>query len=334
VASEEKTQVWGLFALWSVFAITAGLIVFPFIRHLLLAVVFTIIFWPLYSWASDRTGWPRATALMLVLMLVLGVLIPGAVGAFFLLQNIPDDVAGAVQALDFSELESFIERLTGTELNLSEWFEGLVELLQDYIVGIAPRILVSAADATIGLFILFFTLYYLFYQGPDLLLKLRNTTPMHKRRFDSLMHRMRDITRGVLYGQLLTGLIEGVLLGVVFWILGVPFPVLWGALVVIFSLVPLLGPITIWVPASLWLLFTGQVWQGVVLVVFGAAVISQIDNVFRPYIMSRYTEVHPVIVLVGVLGGLHLLGFAGFFVGPLVLAILLVLTEFLREELA
>jgi predicted PurR-regulated permease PerM len=125
--------------------------------------------------------------------------------------------------------------------------------------------------------------------------------------------------KGVVYGILGTALAQGIVAGIGFWIAGVPSPLLWGLLTFFVSFIPG-GPPFVWVPATIWLFYTGQTGWGVFLAIWGIFVISGVDNVVRPYLISRGCNLPFILVLLGVLGGVLAFGFIGMFLGPVLLA--------------
>ena len=136
------------------------------------------------------------------------------------------------------------------------------------------------------------------------------------------------LTQAVLYGQVMTAVIQGALGGIALFIFGVPNWIFWGAIMIIMAFLPVLGTPLIWVPAAVGLILDGEMARGVGLLIFGATIVMNIDNFIRPRLVSGRTKVHPVLILIGVLGGLKIFGFIGMLIGPLVLALLMALIKF------
>ncbi|MGE5153972.1 MAG: AI-2E family transporter [Bdellovibrio bacteriovorus] len=133
---------------------------------------------------------------------------------------------------------------------------------------------------------------------------------------------MGDTTQAVLYGLVLTALLQGALAGIGYWAAGVQAPVLLGGVTAVFALVPFGTPV-VWGLVSLWLFLSGDTWAGAGLAAWGAIVVSQIDNLFRPLVISSATRIPYILVLFGVLGGIAAFGLLGLFLGPIVIAVLL-----------
>ena len=131
----------------------------------------------------------------------------------------------------------------------------------------------------------------------------------------------------MLKGDLVVGVVQGILGGLIFWILGMGTPVMWGAVMAVLSLLPAFGTSLVWVPAAIYLLLTGSAWKGVVLLAFGTLVISTIDNVLRPVLVSTDVKMPSYVVLVSSLGGIAIFGVNGVVIGPLLAAIFLTAWE-------
>jgi predicted PurR-regulated permease PerM len=138
---------------------------------------------------------------------------------------------------------------------------------------------------------------------------------------------------GVFNGQILMSVLQGFLGGIGFLIAGLPNPVLWGALMALFALLPVLGTFMIWVPAGIYLLITGHVWQGVFLLSYGVVLILLIvDTFLRPKLLGHSSDLHPIFVLVGVLGGAAVFGFIGLFLGPLLVGVMVSVLKVWEQE--
>jgi predicted PurR-regulated permease PerM len=155
--------------------------------------------------------------------------------------------------------------------------------------------------------------------------------PTRKQR---LSRRLQDVTRAVVFGTVVTALVQGALLGIAFWITGLPSPVVFGVLGTIASFIPLIGTSLIWVPASVYLLAQGVLWKAIFMAAWGGLLVGSADNFLRPMLVSGKAEVGTLTVFFGVLGGLAAFGTIGLFLGPVILALAIALIEFAEENLA
>ena len=139
------------------------------------------------------------------------------------------------------------------------------------------------------------------------------------------------MVRATIYGGLLIALVQGLIGGIAFWILGIHSPVLWGTAMAFFSFIPVGGTALIWAPASIILFIKGEVVRGVILIIIGVFGIAMVDNLLRPYFISSRTKIHPLLLFFAVLGGIQAFGLVGLVVGPLVATLCLTLIEIYAE---
>jgi predicted PurR-regulated permease PerM len=121
-------------------------------------------------------------------------------------------------------------------------------------------------------------------------------------------------------GNILVAALQGALGGIIFWLLGIHAPVLWGVVMALLSLLPAVGAALVWLPVAIYFLATGSVWQGVLLIGYGALVISLVDNFLRPFLVGKDTKMPDYLVLISTLGGIAAFGLNGFVIGPVIAA--------------
>ena len=200
-------------------------------------------------------------------------------------------------------------------------------------------VLFSLPGIILQIIITFFMLYYLFKDGPALIKRMQGILPLSKKHKTIVYDKLKNTTHAVMYGSILIALIQGALGALGFWIFGINSFFIWGMVMAIFALVPIVGTAIIWIPAALYLIAKGAtngnmtlVWSGVGLLIYGTLVISSADNLLKPKLIGNRSGMHPVVVLLGVLGGLSLFGFAGFLIGPLILAALTSFADIYQKE--
>ena len=189
-------------------------------------------------------------------------------------------------------------------------------------------------DLTLGVFIMFFVMFYAFREGAGFLAKIKDLLPLDPHLKDELFFEMRTVTQAVLYGQVMTAMIQGGLGGLTLLIFSVPDWIFWGVVMMVLSFLPFLGTPLIWVPAGVFKILDGEMGNGIGLLIVGATVVMNVDNVIRPRLVSGRTHVHPVLILIGVFGGLKVFGFIGMLVGPLFLALLVAFVKFYEQNYA
>ncbi len=181
-------------------------------------------------------------------------------------------------------------------------------------------------------FIMFFTLFYFLIDGKKTLRSLMELSPLKNEHDKLLVEKFISISRATLKGTIVVGVIQGLLGGLAFWIAGVPSPAIWGIVMVVLSVVPTFGTGIIWLPAGLILLFLGHLWQGVFVLAVGFGIISVIDNILRPKLVGRDTQMHPLVVFFATIGGLSLFGLPGFIIGPIIVSLFMALSEIYSIE--
>ena len=204
------------------------------------------------------------------------------------------------------------------------------------VVNFAERITAELAAAAVplvlGLVIASFVIYYGFAEGETFYAKLRHVIPLPDDIEESLFRDIRRVTNVVFIGNILVSVLGGVVGALSFVIFGVPNAVFWGFIMIILGILPLVGAPIIWGPAAAYLFVQGNVVGAVgILIINGGIVIGYVDNILRPKLIGKAANVHPVLVLIGILGGLEAFGALGFVIGPLVLAVFIALIRSYTE---
>ncbi len=145
--------------------------------------------------------------------------------------------------------------------------------------------------------------------------------PLGKKYEHLLFEKFLSTASSTIKSTILVGGLQGVLGGLLFFATGVPSPLIWGIVMAVFATIPVTGTFLVWLPAGVIMILTGHLWQGIVILVVGALIVSTIDNLLRPMIVGKDMQMHPVLVLFSTLGGLVVFGLSGFVIGPLVAAI-------------
>jgi predicted PurR-regulated permease PerM len=155
--------------------------------------------------------------------------------------------------------------------------------------------------------------------------------PLSDAKAREILDRTGEVIGASVYGVLVIAVVQGVLGGLAFWVLGLPSPLLWGVVMIFLSMIPMLGAFIVWVPAAIYLALTGHWLQAVILAVWGALVIGSIDNFLRPKLVGERTRLHELLIFFSVLGGLQVFGVIGIVLGPVIVAITLALLDVLRH---
>ncbi|WP_433630197.1 AI-2E family transporter [Halomicrococcus sp. NG-SE-24] len=307
----------GFFALLvTVLTVLAYLIVQPFVTYVLAAVLLAFLLYPLQRRYASRFG-PRTTALGLLAVAVAVLLVP--VGLVVLaLGNI------ATSNVTDRPVLRQVERLAGrfgVSIDVPSDAAGLGEQFVQLFAGQLTEVVGATVNAFIGLTLFVFLLYYFLVDGAQFVGWIRDLTPLPPDVQDELYAEANRITWAVIEGHVLVGLVQGLLGGLGLFVAGVPNAALWTLVMVLFAFVPVVGVAAVWLPATVYLLVAGRFLAAGFLFAYSATVISWIDNYLRAFLVDRGADLHPSVVLVGVVGGLFVMGPLGLFFGPIVLAL-------------
>lgn len=304
-----------------------------FLEAIFLAGLFSALFNPLYQRVRKRVGGRDGLAsLLTVLLALLFVFVPLLL---VILTVIGQAVDIAIQTkpwlqTTFSEpgyISAWLSQLPFYD-QLLPYREMLLEHLGGFVGGISKAVVDLFQSATLGTvsvvmtaFIVLYTMFFFLIDGDKLIQQILYYLPLDDRDEELLLSRFTSVTRATLKGTAVIGFLQGSLAGLGFWALGVPSALLWAVVMMFMSVVPGVGGTLIWGPAVLYLLGMGQVWQGVSLLIYCAAVVGSIDNVLRPKLVGGDTQLHELMIFFSTLGGLVMFGFPGFIIGPIVAAL-------------
>jgi predicted PurR-regulated permease PerM len=222
--------------------------------------------------------------------------------------------------VDMQQIRSAVENAA---VVATQWVAGLA-------LGWGQNLLIAAIFFGLMLYFLFF----FFRDGQRIVAGIVRALPLGGNREERLLQKFMEVARATVKGTLVVAAVQGVLGGIMFAIVGIEGAVFWGVVMGVMSLLPALGPALVWLPAAMILVTMGMVWQAVVIAVGGALVIGLVDNLLRPILVGRATEMPDYLVLLATLGGLSAFGLAGFIAGPVIAAMFLVIWEMFSEEYA
>ncbi len=309
----------------------AFLTVLPLLSNIILAFVLAFLFYPVYEYIRKRLKNSNISASVMIIIILLIILIPGSLVIDSLITQTSNAYSFASK-INLESINDYVPSFLGDSFDANKYVSEIVFKIRDFVLSSAPSVIGSVAETILGLFVMFFVMFYAFRDGKDWISKLKENLPLKKKYTEKLFRDARNILDAVIYGYFLTALIQGSLGGLLFFILGIPNPVFWGFVMIILALLPFLGTPIVWIPAAIIELIGGRYASGIILLVIGSVVLMNIDNYLRPTLISSRSNVHPVIILLGVIGGMIFFGFVGIILGPLILTLLLVITKFFVLE--
>lgn len=304
----------------------------PFIAPLAWALTLAAIFAPLQRWLEIRVKSPSIAALIAVLAIGTIVVVP----TFLVGQKLIQQAAnGAIMAnelvktgnwrQDFENQARLIPLIKSfsDQLDLGAFATTVTGWLSERAGALLAGSVFQLLSFTLTLYVLFFFLR----DRKKALRSIRNLAPLTRKEMDRLILRFDDTIHATVYGTLATSAVQGALGGLMFWWLGLPSPLLWGVIMAILSVIPVLGAFVVWVPAAIYLAINGDWVKAIILASWGTLVVGSADNLLRPFMVGKRLEQHTVLAFFSVVGGLVFLGAVGLILGPLILTFTTVLLE-------
>jgi predicted PurR-regulated permease PerM len=324
--------------LWLLLVVSIGFawLLLPFYGAVFWGTVLSIIFSPIQRWLvgkfGDRPTLAALTTLLLVLIIVIipllmiagGLVQEGALiyqqiktgdlnfGLYFqqAVDALPTSIHSLLTRFDLTDIRSLQTKLSAGAMQGSQ-----------FLATKAFSIGQDTFQFVISFGIMLYLLFFLLRDGPHLARRIRNTIPLSEDHKLHLLQKFTTVIRATVKGNIVVAIAQGALGGMIFWILGIQGALLWGTMMAFLSLLPAIGAALIWGPVAIYFLLTGVIWKGVVLILFCVLVIGVVDNVLRPILVGKDTQMPDYVVLIATLGGMSLFGINGFVIGPVIAAL-------------
>jgi len=313
--------------------VIALFIIWPFLIPILTAAVLAYLFYPVYKAINRKTKKKNLSAFVVTIIIIAVIVIPTGI----ILYKVGREASTSYLRMKQIVYTGFEECKTGAICSFLKrpqtryYFEQGLSKITDYLTESAYNFILSIPRRLLDVLIIFFTAFFLLRDGAYLVEKLRRYTPLRKKQEEHIFRQLKEVTRSVIYGFFLMAIIEGVLAAVAFWIAGMTSPVLWAGVVAILAFIPFIGATAVWVPAAVISLLFGET-SAFAIIVVGGIIISSIDTFVKPRVVGKKAKVHPILIFIGLLGGLKLFGVVGIIFGPLILALVFTFIEMYRKE--
>lgn len=314
----------------------------PFLKALFLALVLTIAFMPVHEWVSRRVRGRTLAALATTLAVILVIAVPllfitrslvsqGASLYGFITQQMSGPWSGRL-AWANQAVQQLAEQTGIPPQQVKSAITGRVQELGAWVVGMAGWA-TRGFIQQVGTAILTFLILFFFLRDREHYHHVMvDTLPLPPGRSQQLASTLRETVVGNLYGMVAVALIQGSLIAVGWWMVGLRAPLFWGAIASIFSFIPLVGPSLVWWPGVFVLAVQGRWIAAAVLLVWGAVVVSSVDYIVRPRFAAKGANTNTLLVLLSLLGGLRAFGAIGIIAGPVVLSAVTALLRMIGEE--
>jgi predicted PurR-regulated permease PerM len=329
------------FLLALVIAITAtfAFVIKDFLMTIFVAAIFSGLAHPLYLQLQRIFGGREAPAsaltLLIIVLLVGGPLVFIASIVTAEAVRMTDNVTPFVRQLinEPTSINSYLDRIPGIE-RLAPYRETLLTKAGEAAGNLGKVIVSSLTNTTrdtlaliVDFFMMLYAMFFFLMNGRRYLDSVLRYLPLRESEQNQMLQRFVSVARATIKGTLLIGIVQGALGGMIFAVLGIAGAVLWGLLMIVLSLLPVIGGALVWVPAAIVLAFQGAWIKAIVLTVFCSLVIGSIDNVLRPRLVGHDTEMSDLVILFSTLGGIAAFGAIGFIVGPLIAALFVTIWE-------
>lgn len=304
----------------------------PFFPALAWALALAVLFAPVHRWLESKIKWPNLAAALCVLVAVLVVVVP----ALFMAERIASEVASGAETvsaavasgqwrhtLDDHPRLAPAARWVEQQLDLPQTVKAATSWLADAAGGFVRRSILQL----VGLVLTFYMLFYFLRDRGAALASLRSLSPLSEADMNRLFSDVFDTVHATVYGTFAVAAVQGVLGGLMFWWLDLPEPLLWGVVMGMLAVVPVLGAFVVWIPAAILLALEGSAGQALLLTLWGTVVVGGIDNLLYPMLVGGRLRMHSLTAFVSIVGGLIVLGPSGLILGPVIFTATRVLLE-------
>ena len=311
----------------------------PLLNIFLASIILTYVFYPLYTRIKKPLKYENLSILITLVLIVLIFLMP----FIFVASQIPRQSAQIYNYVeenivkkDYFDLEckdsGFGKCAVVNFVSGSGYFnfDEIINAVFKKITEIATYIVVRIPNTIVGIALALFISFFLFKDGKKLLNNIVQMIPLDKKHSKKLVEQFGQVTYSVVFAHIIVAIAQGALGTIGFYIFGVESAIFWGVIMAIFALIPLIGPAIIWIPTSIFLIINGIInssyWamgMGIGLFLYGIFIISLVDNLLRIKLIGGKADVHPLTILVGIIGGINLFGIMGVFIGPIALSLLI-----------
>lgn len=322
------------------------LIVKPLFQALFFGAFLAYLCYPIYKWLLKKMQQKTIAALLVCLLIILLLVLPG----FFFVKTLVQETyviylivkqrlaLGIFGGCSYGFCDLLREITSNVEVRYQ--IQEAVAWTTKWIVNKASAVLVSIPKIVLNLIVMLAALFYFLKEGEGIIARLGEYVKMRDGKYRRLQSRLKDIIHGITFGYLLLAFVQGVLAALGFFIFGISSPLFWGLVVAILALIPILGSTLIWVPASLILIFDGVfqnnsslIFMGIGLAIYSFVFVSSIDNLVRPKVIGEKANIHPLLILIGIFGGMFVFGPLGVIIGPLLLSLTFVILDvYLRDN--
>lgn len=311
----------------------------PFLPALTWSLALAILFAPLHRWMETKVKFPNLAATLSVLAVAVIVVVPATFMADRIIVEAvsgAETIQGMIESGEWRRIFEAHPRIAPAGDWISEQLDltGMVNNATSWLTGMGASFVQGSILQLIGIVLTFYMLFYFLRDRALALSSLRSLSPLPEADMTRLFNDVSDTVHATLYGTLVVAIVQGTLGGLMFWWLGLAAPLLWGVVMGLLAVVPVLGAFVIWIPAAIFLVLEGSGEKALLLTLWGAIVVGGIDNLLYPMLVGTRLKMHTVLAFVSLVGGLIVFGPAGVILGPVIFTVTRLLLEIWRRNVS
>ncbi len=309
--------------------ILALLILKPIIISIIFGLLFAYILTPVYKKINSKIKHPNISAIILIVLILFVITIP----LIYFIPKLIREVSGTFVLLYHFNFESLLGKIFQGDMatSISVHLSNLISQLFSSLVTQLTKTIVNLPSLSLKIIVFLFTFYFAVRDNEELKNYISKISPFSKNTGEKFLKEFRNITDAIILGQVLIGIITGIAFGIGMYFFGVPRVLILSFITVFVSIIPVLGAWMVWFPVGIIMLAMGRTLTGFLVLGYGAFFVSMIDNILRPYFISKKAQVPIIISVIGTIGGLYFLGILGIILGPLILAYVLIIIDFYQQ---
>jgi len=330
------------FALLMIGTVAFLVLLKPFAYPIFWAAVIAGIFGSMHKGLARKLRYPNLSASVMLLVVFFAILVPlGLVASLLLAQAIDmysalkdtEDMQRKAQGIiDLLKGNPYLQKLDLDEKALTAKFYETTGVISKYIVGYLTDLTQNTLMVVINFIVMFYCLFFFIRDGDRLLRGSLYILELKDEIGNRIYERFTSTARATLKGTLIIGLIQGTMGGFLFWGVGIENAIVWGVIMILAAMIPGIGCAIIWMPAALIMFATSHIMEGVTITAVGSLLIGSVDNLLRPVLVGKDTQMHPLLIFLSTLGGIAVFGISGFVIGPIITALLSTLWEIYEKH--
>ena len=311
------------------------LMVLPFVPALTWALALALLFTPVQRWLESRVKHPSLAASVCVLGIGLIVVVPATFMAQRLVSEAvigADTIRARLESGEWQRVLDGYPRVAPLAHQIEQQIDlpGIISTIATWLTNAIASFVKGSVMQVVDVLLTFYLLFYFLRDRRAMLTTLRSLSPLSEASINKVFSHVGDTIHATIYGTLTVAVVQGTLGGVMFWWLGLPAPVLWGLVMGVLAVVPVLGAFIVWIPAAVFLALEGSFGKALILGVWGGVVVGGIDNVIYPILVGNRLKLHTIPAFMAIVGGLLVFGSSGLILGPVTLTVTVLLLEIWR----